>query len=76
MILYADTSALIKLDVAEAGSAEVRFAVQRNVAVCSHAIVYVQMRAAFTMPSTWPQRSAPPTRSEAHRFVSLRSART
>lgn len=47
MILYADTSALIKLYVAEPGSAEVRLAVRRSVAVCSHAIAYVEMRAAF-----------------------------
>lgn len=47
MILYADTSALVKLYVTEPGSTEVRVAVQRSVALCSHAIAYVEMRAAF-----------------------------
>ncbi len=47
MIVYADTSALIKLYVAEPGTHEVRAAIQRSIAVCSHAIAYVEMRAAF-----------------------------
>jgi predicted nucleic acid-binding protein len=47
VILYADTSALVKLYVTEPGSTQVRAAVQRCVALCSHAIAYVEMRAAF-----------------------------
>jgi predicted nucleic acid-binding protein len=47
VIVYADTSALIKLYVAEPGAHEARAAVQRSIALCSHAIAYVEMRAAF-----------------------------
>jgi len=45
VILYLDTSALVKLYVEEASSDLVREAVQRAVAVATHAIAYPEMRA-------------------------------
>lgn len=58
MIIYVDTSALIKLYVAEVGSSEVRAAVQRSSAICSHAIAYVEMRAAFARAARMGRMSA------------------
>ena len=47
MTLYLDTSALVKLYVAEAGSAEVAAAVNRAAAVCSSRVAYPEARAAL-----------------------------
>ncbi len=47
MILYLDTSALVKLYVDEPGSASLREALVRAKAVYTHQITYVEIRAAF-----------------------------
>ena len=47
MILYLDTSSLVKLYVEEAGSAETREAVEEAQVVASSRIAYVETRAAF-----------------------------
>lgn len=47
MILYLDTSALVKLFVQEAHSAKVRSAVSRSSAVVTHLIAYVEACSAF-----------------------------
>ncbi len=47
MILYLDTSALVKLYVSEAGTEEVMAAVTRAQAVASHDIAYVEAHAAL-----------------------------
>jgi predicted nucleic acid-binding protein len=47
MILYLDTSALVKLFVAEAQSARVRQAVSEDQLTVTHAIAYVEACAAF-----------------------------
>ena len=47
MILYLDTSALVKLYVEEAGSSETREAVQEALVVASSRVAYVETRAAF-----------------------------
>lgn len=47
MILYLDTSALVKLYVAEDGSSDVRRAVENADRVATSAIAYVEARAAF-----------------------------
>ena len=47
MILYADTSALFKLLVNEAGAEQVADAIQASDAVASAAIAYVELRAAL-----------------------------
>lgn len=47
MILYLDTSALVKLYVDEPDSASIREAIVRAKAVYTHQIAYVEIRAAF-----------------------------
>lgn len=47
MILYLDTSALVKLFVQEAHSAQVRGAVSRSTAVVTHLIAYTEACSAF-----------------------------
>lgn len=47
MILYLDTSALVKLYVEESGSSEVRQAIVQAQRVVTHGIAYVKARAAF-----------------------------
>lgn len=47
MILYFDTSALLKLYLAESGSKRVRKAMEDGKAVFSHLITYAEMRAAL-----------------------------
>lgn len=47
MILYLDTSALLKLYLAEADSRRVRRAVADALAVCTHWITYAEVRAAL-----------------------------
>lgn len=47
MILYLDTSALVKLYVDEPGSAGIREAIARAKAIYTHQIAYVEIRAAF-----------------------------
>jgi predicted nucleic acid-binding protein len=47
MILYLDTSALVKLYVNEPGSAGIREALVRTKAVYTHQIAYVEIRATF-----------------------------
>ena len=47
MIVYLDTSALVKLYVQEAGSAEVRQAIARADLVATSLIAYVEVRSAF-----------------------------
>ncbi len=47
MILYVDTSALVKLYVAEAGTLAVRKAVSEAEAVATVSLAYAEMRAAF-----------------------------
>lgn len=47
MILYLDSSALIKAYVAEEGSAEVLGAMREAEAIASHAIAFVEAHAAF-----------------------------
>ena len=47
MILYLDTSALVKLYVDEPGSASLREALVRAKAIYTHQITYVEIRAAF-----------------------------
>jgi uncharacterized protein len=46
-LLYLDTSAWLKLYVEEAGSEEVRAAVDRAEQVCTHLIAYAELRAAL-----------------------------
>lgn len=47
MILYLDSSALVKLYVAEPGVKRVRAAVAEAAACCTHLIAYVEVRAAL-----------------------------
>lgn len=47
MILYADTSALVKLFLEEEGTADMRAAIQAAEAVATAAIAYVELRAAL-----------------------------
>ena len=47
MILYLDTSALVKLYVEEQGSAEIRAAVDTAQAVCTSMVAYVEVHAAL-----------------------------
>jgi predicted nucleic acid-binding protein len=47
LILYLDTSALVKLYVEEPGSSEVRHAIAQAERVVTHGIAYVEARAAF-----------------------------
>jgi uncharacterized protein len=47
MILYLDTSAYVKLFIAETGSEQVAEAVARAAVVATHLIAYPEMRAAF-----------------------------
>jgi predicted nucleic acid-binding protein len=47
MILYLDTSALLKLYLAETDSRRVQQAVAGALAVCTHLVTYAEMRAAF-----------------------------
>jgi predicted nucleic acid-binding protein len=47
VILYLDTSALIKLYIDEPGRAEVQRAVRGAPAVATHVVAYAEMRAAF-----------------------------
>lgn len=47
MILYLDTSALVKLYVRERGSAEVRAQVDKADAIATSVVAYVEARAAF-----------------------------
>jgi predicted nucleic acid-binding protein len=47
LILYLDTSALVKLYVEEHGSSEVRHAIAQAERVVTHGIAYVEARAAF-----------------------------
>lgn len=48
MILYLDTSALLKLYLAESGSDRVREAV-RDAEVCTHQVAWVEVHAGFAM---------------------------
>jgi predicted nucleic acid-binding protein len=47
LILYLDTSALVKLYVEEPGSREVRHAITQAQRVVTHGVAYVEARAAF-----------------------------
>lgn len=47
MILYLDTSALVKLYVREAGTAQVRSASEKAEAIATSAVAYAEARAAF-----------------------------
>lgn len=47
MILYLDTSALLKLYLAETGSQMVREAVRNATACCTHLVAHVEMQAAL-----------------------------
>lgn len=47
MILYVDTSALVKVYVAEVGSAEVRGRIEQAEAVATALVTYAEARAAF-----------------------------
>jgi predicted nucleic acid-binding protein len=50
VILYLDSSALIKLYIEEAGSSAVRAAVNEAAAVCTHLIAYAEVRAGLAKP--------------------------
>lgn len=52
MILYLDTSALVKLYVEEQGSGQVRHAIENAERVVTHGIAYVEARAAFRRRAT------------------------
>ena len=52
MILYLDTSALVKLYVEEQGSGQVRHAIENAERVVTHGIAYVEARAAFRLRAT------------------------
>jgi len=52
LILYLDTSALVKLYVEEHGSSEVRHAIAQAERVVTHGIAYVEARAAFRADAT------------------------
>jgi predicted nucleic acid-binding protein len=52
LILYLDTSALVKLYVEEQGSGQVRHAIENAERVVTHGIAYVEARAAFRRRAT------------------------
>lgn len=68
MILYVDTSALIKLYVREAHSREVMAAVTEANAVYSHLITYVETRAAFAKALRMGRVRQDAIRAQARRF--------
>ena len=57
-LLYLDTSAWLKLYVEEAGSEEVRAAVDRAEQVCTHLIAYAELRAALAKAERMQRLSA------------------
>lgn len=63
MILYLDTSALIKLYIEEAGRDTVIVAVENAIKVASHDIAYVELRSALARLAR-EARLSPPERNE------------
>lgn len=67
MILYLDTSALLKLYLAEAGSDGVRAAVL-EAEVCTHQIAWVEVHAGFAMAVRMGRLSDPDVGNHLRRF--------
>ncbi|MGH9958520.1 MAG: type II toxin-antitoxin system VapC family toxin [Pyrinomonadaceae bacterium] len=68
MILYLDTSAYIKLFVAESGSDSVRETVEQADVLATHIVAYAEMRAAFASILRSGRLSARETNSVKRRF--------
>ena len=69
MILYLDTSALVKLYVREHGSAAVRALVERADVVATSVVAYAEARAAFARLVASGPRRARATASESRSSI-------